>query len=137
MRMIISALLILCCQWGYAAKAMTVNVDSSNPQFVVTLASNPTTGYQWTVTQYDKRLFKLLGSHFDAPRTRMLGAGGQMNFNFALIKGKKYPVSSQMVFTYARPWEHNNGTVQSVTLNFLKPGALLNPSKGQVTRLPK
>ena len=137
MRMILSALLMVCFQWGCAAKTMTVNVDTSSPQFVVTLPSNPTTGFQWSVTQYDKRLFKLLSSHFNAPRTRLMGAGGQMTFNFALIKGKKYPASSQMLFTYARPWEHNSGTTETVTLHFTKPGALLHPSKGQVTRLPK
>lgn len=119
MRTIVSALLILCSLSAYAGKLITVTVDPSATGFVVTLPSNPTTGYQWVLTQYDKRLFKLMNSHYDAPKTRLLGAGGQMNFNFSLIKAKVYPSMSQMIFTYRRPWEPKSGTPQIVTISFV------------------
>ena len=103
---------------GQASEPLIMNVDAKSSQFVVTLPANPTTGYQWKVSQYDKRHFQMLSSHFIAPKTRLIGAGGQMTFTFAPIKGKSYPKSTTMLFTYARSWEPKSGTVKEVTINF-------------------
>lgn len=120
MRAIISSLLLLCSLNGYAGNALTISVDPSNPQFVVTLPANPTTGYQWTATSYDKTLLQMTGSKYVPLQTKLIGAGGNTVFSFALIKGKTYPQSTQMTFTYARAWDPKSGTVKKVTVNFVK-----------------
>lgn len=118
MKALIASLLLFCSLCGHAAETSTMTVDPSSTQFVVTLPSNPTTGYQWTATTYDKKLFNMTGSQYLPPQKQLIGAGGNMTFTFALIKGKSYPKSTQMVFTYARAWDPKSGMVKTVTVNF-------------------
>jgi len=118
MKALIASLLLLCSLGGYAAGATTMTVDPSSSQFVVTLPSNPTTGYQWSVTTYDKSILNMTGSQYVAPQKGLIGAGGNMTFTFTLIKGKSYTKSTKMVFTYARPWDPKSRTVKTVTVNF-------------------
>lgn len=120
MRTILGSLLLF---WGALATAaasdpMTVNVDPKQSKFQVTLSSNPTTGYQWTVTKYDKSLLQLVPSQYIAPQSKLIGAGGQMMFTFELVGGKTYPASTTINFKYARPWEPENGSSKTVTVNF-------------------
>ena len=115
----LGGLLLLCTLWGHAADILAIHVDRSSQQFAVTLPANPTTGYQWTVTNYDKKILMMTGSKFLAPRTRLMGAGGQMTFTFARVKGKSYPKSTQLSFTYARSWEPKSATLKKVTVNFI------------------
>ena len=100
------------------AGALDINIDSRNPQFSVQLPSNPSTGFQWKLTKYDTSLFKLASTHYIVPATKRIGASGKMNYFFMLIKGKKYPQSSSMSFTYSRAWEPNSGVGKVVTLHF-------------------
>ena len=119
MKALLGGMLFFCSLCVNASNTVTMTVAPSSPQFVVTLPANPTTGYQWVVTTYDKKALKLTKSIYMPPQTKLMGAGGQMTFTFAPIKGKAYPSSTQMTFTYARPWEHNkSGTVKQITVNF-------------------
>lgn len=120
MRVIFSGLLLLTSLCSYAGNGLTFAVNSSSPTFVVTLPANPTTGYQWTLTSYDQSLLQMTGSKYVAPQTKLIGAGGNTMFTFMLVKGKTYPQSTQMSFTYARAWDPKSGTVKKVTVNFVK-----------------
>jgi len=120
--MIIKALLVsllgLCSLWVNAADTMTMNVDKSCSTFMVTLPANPTTGFQWTVTEYDKSLLNLKASQFIGQKTSRIGAGGQMRFTFELVKGQTYPQSTEIVFRYSRAWEPGSASSQKVIVNF-------------------
>ncbi|WED44044.1 protease inhibitor I42 family protein [Legionella cardiaca] len=118
MKTLWSSLLVAFAALTHAADTMSVNVDTSQTQFVVTLPANPTTGYQWTVENYDKALLKLLSSKYVAPQTKLIGAGGKTLFTFQLLEGKTYPKSTILLFKYARPWEPDTGTTKQVTVNF-------------------
>ncbi|KTD16230.1 protease inhibitor I42 family protein [Legionella jordanis] len=107
-----------------ATQSMILNVNNTQNQFVVTLPANPTTGFQWTIENYDKSFLKLLTSRYIAPNTKLIGAGGQMLFTFQLKAGASYPQSSSMLFKYARPWETNTGTMKKVTINFNNKGSV-------------
>ena len=102
-----------------AGDDLSMNVNSSDTSFVVKLASNPTTGYQWKVVQFDKDLLTLSSSQYQRPQTNLIGAGGQMFYTFTLNKGKSYPKKTKMVFKYERSWEPNSGMVKNVTVNFV------------------
>lgn len=104
-----------------ASQDLTLNVANNETSFVVTLAANPTTGYQWSVDQYDKDLLTLTSSQYQRPKTNLIGAGGEMTFTFSLNKGKTYPKSSKMVFSYARSWEKEPVKIQTVVVNFVNP----------------
>jgi len=113
-------LLMLYSLCGYTADNKTMSVDSSRSKFVVSLPSNPTTGYQWKLITYDKKLLKLIKSQYVPPQTKLIGAGGNMAFTFARVKGQSYPKSTYITLTYGRSWEPKNGTVTKMTINFVK-----------------
>jgi inhibitor of cysteine peptidase len=100
------------------ADTLSVNVEKKQSSFVVRLAANPTTGFQWSVVSYDKELFTLSASSYQKPSTKLIGAGGHSLFTFTLKKGYAYPKSTALVFKYARPWENKGGSIQNVTVNF-------------------
>ncbi len=120
MRILIASFVLFCSLNGFATNAEALNVAANNPTFLVTLPSNPTTGYQWTVTKYDQKILKLIKSQYISPHTKLIGAGGNMNFTFALKKGMSYPKSTNMSFTYGRSWDPKSGTLKKMTVNFVK-----------------
>lgn len=120
MRFLLASCLLFIAVLGYATSnnGITINVPQSQKQIVVSLPSNPTTGYQWVVKQYDQSLFTLMASNYIAPQTQLIGAGGHMVFTFEVVKDAKRPQQSVMEFIYQRPWEKGKGTVKAVTINF-------------------
>ena len=104
---------------AYANDDSSMNVNLNASSFVVTLPANPTTGYQWSVVSFDKNLLTLNKSFFEQPKTNLVGAGGQMHFTFTLLRGKKYPEHSDIVFKYARSWEPGSATIKHVTIHFV------------------
>ncbi len=96
-----------------------VKVPANEKQFSVTLQANPTTGYQWTVKQMDSKLLQIASTQYIADAKGKIGSGGKMMFVFFILPNAKLPASTNIDFLYARPWEQNLGTTQSVTVNFL------------------
>jgi inhibitor of cysteine peptidase len=103
---------------AFADDDLVIKVNKKQPSFVVSLAANPTTGYQWSVEQFDKSLFTLTSSNYQRPQTNLIGAGGTMLFTFTLKQGKIYPNQTKMTFKYARSWEPDSASVKNVTINF-------------------
>lgn len=120
MKLILSGFFLLCSMCSYAVDSVPIMIDPTHPQFVVSLPSNPTTGYQWTVKSYDKNRLTLLTSRYVAPKTKLIGAGGTMTFTFAPVAGKSFPKTTLMVFTYARPWDPSSGTQKKIRIHFIK-----------------
>jgi inhibitor of cysteine peptidase len=102
------------------ADDMSLDASVNENQFTVTLPANPTTGFQWTVENYDKSFLKLVASRYMAPHTQLMGAGGQMSFTFQLIDGRSYPQNTTILFKYARSWEPETRTMKKVTVHFTK-----------------
>lgn len=110
----------------------TVWADTPNPEllnlwvpnvdcpFEIVLPANPSTGYRWQLTHYEKDFLKPLKSNYEAPNTALIGAGGKMKFTFLAQKGKT-PHKTSLVFTYLRPWEKNSATKQIVEVYFECP----------------
>ena len=70
-------------------------------KFSVTLASNPTTGYQWDVAEADESVLKLLRTEYTADRPRMIGSGGMETFTFEVVgRGE-----TTLTLVYHQPWE--------------------------------
>ena len=119
MNLLMSFVMMLVPLSVYANKALLVNVPKNKSSFVITLEANPTTGYQWSVVSFDKDLLTLSSSYYQGPDSKLIGAGGHMLFTFTLNKEKAYPKTTDLFFSYARPWEKGDtGAKQKVTVHF-------------------
>ncbi|OPY74035.1 MAG: Chagasin family peptidase inhibitor I42 [Syntrophorhabdus sp. PtaU1.Bin058] len=87
-------------------------VMKAGDEFVLTLESNPTTGYRWQIADKpDEKIVRLIGSEYKAPDTKLVGAGGNEIWTFrAEGKGK-----AAINLIYVRPWE--KGTPPAKTAN--------------------
>jgi inhibitor of cysteine peptidase len=67
---------------------------------VVTLASNPSTGYEWKLLSTNRRVVRLVSHRYVAPKVERPGAGGKEIWRFAArARG-----TVTLVFGYLRPW---------------------------------
>ena len=82
-------------------------------QLRVTLSSNPTTGYSWSVVGRSQGLLKQVGdTRFEQSRHRpgMVGVGGRQVWTFLAVAAGK----TTLVFSYERPWEHGAAPVRMI-----------------------
>jgi inhibitor of cysteine peptidase len=102
-----------------AYETSKIHVDGKNNQFSITLSANPTTGFQWTVKQYDKTLLQIKAQDYKASSTQRMGAGGSMIITFSRVKKAIYPKSTIILFRYARSWEPaSSGLLKYITVIF-------------------
>ncbi len=81
-------------------------------QFSITLASNVTTGYHWELAEpLDEAMVQLVGSEYQAPETRRVGAGGQEVWTFRAVG----PGQTSINLKYVRPWEKDVAPVRTAT----------------------
>jgi inhibitor of cysteine peptidase len=80
---------------------------------VVTLNSNPSTGYSWSLAQNsDSSVLTEIGNEYIAPQTTLVGAGGKEEWTFkALKKG-----TSSISMEYRRPWETGTPPAETFSL---------------------
>lgn len=71
------------CQAGFAIQAppltdasKTIVVSKDKPEFTLSLASNPTTGYSWAIKLYNAHFLKVVRQHFHPATSQLVGAGG-------------------------------------------------------------
>lgn len=102
------------------ANVQVINVGRAATIFVVKLAANSTTGYQWSVVSFDKNLLSLDASDYQKSASNLIGSGGEMVYTFSLKKGKVYPSKTDLVFKYARSWEVKGFRLQKVRVLFNK-----------------
>lgn len=122
MKKLLIGVLSLISFCAFAEDTVQLKVDKSQKHFVVSLDSNPSTGYQWAIQHYDKKRFKLLKTDYRPSKSDLMGAGGKMTFKFALRAKKSYPDCTCMRFKYVRPWENNEeAKVQNVQIHFIAP----------------
>ncbi|RAP37942.1 hypothetical protein B1207_02840 [Legionella quinlivanii] len=104
----------------YDSPEIFMNVDINHPHFSISLPSNPTTGYSWTLKKYNDKLYELMTHQFHPTKPKLIGAGGKTVFVFEVLKGVTLPKRSTFEFFYARPWEPQNGRTQKVIITFQK-----------------
>ncbi len=68
----------------------------------LTLAENPTTGYQWELKAKAETVCKLVKDEFE-PSGGPTGSGGIHRWRFKAVK----PGSGEIELQYRRPWEKN------------------------------
>jgi inhibitor of cysteine peptidase len=85
--------------------------------FRIVLDANPTTGYQWQLSEVlDERTVILVGSEYDIPRTPgLVGAGGKQIWTFKAV-GQGQTV---IVLHYLRSWEKGVPPLKTVTFTVI------------------
>jgi inhibitor of cysteine peptidase len=94
----------------YTNPAQTINIGV-NQEFVITLASNPTTGYGWQAS-YDETMVELTESKYKIPEMEkhervkqgIVGGGGIEYFRFQALKAGK----TEITLVYKRLWEEES-----------------------------
>jgi predicted secreted protein len=71
-------------------------------EFKIELVSNPSTGYEWNVTQIaDERIANMTSSEYVPPDSDLLGASGKQVFTFEALENG----TTTITLEYARPFE--------------------------------
>ena len=83
--------------------------------FVVALEGNPTTGYQWELSEGDEQ-FRLVEKDYAQPGPA-IGAATKERFVIKALKSG----SAKLTFKYKRPWETEVLDTKTFQLN-IKPG---------------
>jgi inhibitor of cysteine peptidase len=84
---------------SYSGKQVELSVGQT---LVVTLASNVTTGYSWSLTENsDETVLSKTGNEYITPQTTLMGAGGTEKWTFQALKKGTSIISME----YSRPWE--------------------------------
>lgn len=79
------------------------NIEAGAGQrFIISLESNPTTGYNWELTPDNSGTYQLLGKEYtqDPASKGLVGAGGTQTFTFQGVKAGKGSIR----LTYRRSW---------------------------------
>lgn len=95
-------------------KKDTLTISTKQESFIVTLSANPTTGFLWSIIDYDKNIFELINQQYIASKVGLIGAGGNASFTFKIKKQSKYPSSSIIKFKYSRSWEPNSAISKEI-----------------------
>ncbi|OAI48578.1 hypothetical protein AYO45_04710 [Gammaproteobacteria bacterium SCGC AG-212-F23] len=91
----------------YTQEKPVVMVQRLQPEFVIQLKSNPTTGYSWFLRSYDANLLTPVKHVFQATSNKkLIGAPGYELWTFK-VKPEAFsvPHQTEIQFVYQRPWE--------------------------------
>ncbi len=88
---------------GAADNGSQVNVKVGEP-IVISLESNPSTGYTWEAKDLDTTIFRLAGDPtFVSSDPGVVGSGGVLTLTFIVVKEG----TANLKLVYQRPWETN------------------------------
>lgn len=103
------------------AKPLTANPDAPTnirrgQRFLITLDTNPTTGYQWKfVAPWDEKVLTLLGETYVESPLERVGAGGTQAWWFKAVGQGETTVS----FKYIRPWERDTPPAKTASFTII------------------
>src|SRR5579864_1388080 len=94
--------LILCTHFANAAQSPPVyydpktpiTVSAAQPEFAIRLKSNPTTGFSWTLKEFDSHIIEVQGHRYLPPTSQLVGAGGYEIWSFK-VKPVAFTTTSQ------------------------------------------
>ncbi|MGE3919476.1 MAG: protease inhibitor I42 family protein [Gammaproteobacteria bacterium] len=107
---------------SYNDSKQVINISENQDTFTIVLDSNPTTGYSWNVSSYNKNYIELLEHHYVATKPKLIGSGGKEYWTFkALPKAFKKNRTLKLALLYARPWDLNDQSRKIIfNLNIIK-----------------
>lgn len=95
------------------ANANGTQVELQKAQtLVITLESNPTTGYSWEVVDLDDSILRQVGEPEFQPESEALGAPGVEILRFEAMKAGQ----AALKLVYRRPWEEGEEPLETFSL---------------------
>jgi len=92
----------------YTEQKTSFIITPEQPEFIIKLKSNPTTGYSWFLREYHSRYLEPIKHRFLRPENSkmIMGAPGYELWTFK-VKPAAFvvPLRTSFVFNYLRPWE--------------------------------
>ncbi len=85
---------------------------TSGQKLVLSLESNPTTGFDWEVSEIDEAVIKQSGESEFKSESDLLGAGGVRTFTFEAVEEG----TSTLKLVYHRSWEKDIPPEQEFTV---------------------
>jgi|TARA_B100000959_G_C14977515_1_gene622137 predicted secreted protein len=95
---------------GDAQQAITI---APNRVFNIELQSNPTTGYEWSLTMNPEGIISRKSKNYTSSASGRVGVGGIMSWTLA---SKKIGATT-LTFKYHRPWEKDVEPTREVVFN--------------------
>ncbi len=103
----ISSSFFLCSAIAAVEPSTLIQLSPGQTHFAVKLSANPTTGYQWFLTQYPSKAVHFIGYHYEinpAPKG-MVGVPGYSYFTFSTEPDFQVgPQEVTLEFVYQQPW---------------------------------
>jgi predicted secreted protein len=97
----------------YSADQTTISVGVGET-FYIKVESNRTTSYSWSVGEIsDSAQVVVLGSQYTAPRTDVVGEGGEETWHFKTLSTGNV----KLIWNYIRPWEKSEVPAKTITFN--------------------
>lgn len=119
MKLLTLIFLILCNITILAQEKTYATFDTSisagvGETFYIKVESNRTTGYSWSVGEIsDKAQVVILSSQYTAPRTDVVGEGGEETWHFKAVGAGNV----KLIWNYIRPWEKGEAPAKTLTFN--------------------
>lgn len=102
-------------QMTTSVQAAAYQVSAKQPDIIIKLKSNPTTGYSWFLVKYNSHLIKPINHTYVPPISQLVGASGEEVWRFrAEPAAFIVPQQTKIVFVYSRPWEDAEKAEQQV-----------------------
>lgn len=106
----------------YTDPLKTIVVKKTQPEFAITIQSNPTTGYSWSLKSYDANIIVPVSrKYFPAANKKLIGAGGYEKWIFRVRpEGFVVPQTTSLTLLYSRPWDQQGAQATNfkvVTVN--------------------
>ena len=81
------------------------------------LESNPTTGYDWEIIQFDSTIFSFNSELYIANSVteKKIGSGGNKKYTFKAVKSG----SAQLLFQYKRPFEIESASSKTFSVEIV------------------
>ena len=79
----------------------------------ISLKANATTGYQWSLDNYDHQILKLIKTGYEPEDIKLMGSGGTYTAYFKVLNTGKTSIK----LNYIRPWEKDKKPVDSFKIN--------------------
>lgn len=90
----------------YTQDKPAVIVSANQPEFVLKLKANPTTGFTWFLSDYNDKLIVPLKHVYQPPISQLVGASGYDLWTFRVLPaGFTVPQQTVIRLVYQRAWE--------------------------------
>lgn len=102
----------------FSQDSIIKKVDPAKKQITIELPSNPTTGYKWTLLDYNHSVLQLSDTAYTQKNNAQIGASGVRRYVFSVKAGDVFPIQTKLIFKYARPWDKQSGNITRMTIQF-------------------